>query len=115
MRCEANVSVRPVGQVEFGTKVEVKNLNSFKSVKLSLEYEVARQFALLESGGRRAGHHGVGRRARSDGPSAQQGIVRRLPLLPNRSAPPRSRSHAWVEHDPLPLGGAAGRQERRAM
>ena len=51
MRCEANVSVRPVGQEEFGTKVEVKNLNSFKSVKLSLEYEVARQIAVLESGG----------------------------------------------------------------
>jgi aspartyl-tRNA(Asn)/glutamyl-tRNA(Gln) amidotransferase subunit B len=52
MRCEANVSVRPVGQVEFGTKVEVKNLNSFRSVKLALEYEVARQIATLESGGR---------------------------------------------------------------
>ena len=52
MRCEANVSVRPVGQAEFGTKVEIKNLNSFRSVKLSLEYEVERQIALLESGGR---------------------------------------------------------------
>ncbi len=50
MRCEANVSVRPVGQEQFGTKVEVKNLNSFRSVKLSLEYEVARQIALLEAG-----------------------------------------------------------------
>jgi aspartyl-tRNA(Asn)/glutamyl-tRNA(Gln) amidotransferase subunit B len=50
MRCEANVSVRPVGQEQFGTKVEVKNLNSFRSVKLSLEYEVARHIALLESG-----------------------------------------------------------------
>ena len=52
MRCEANVSVRPVGQAAFGTKVEIKNLNSFRSVKLSLEYEVERQIALLESGGR---------------------------------------------------------------
>jgi aspartyl-tRNA(Asn)/glutamyl-tRNA(Gln) amidotransferase subunit B len=50
MRCEANVSVRPTGQEHFGTKVEVKNLNSFRSVRLSLEYEVARQIALLESG-----------------------------------------------------------------
>jgi aspartyl-tRNA(Asn)/glutamyl-tRNA(Gln) amidotransferase subunit B len=41
-----------VGQAEFGTKVEIKNLNSFRSVKLSLEYEVERQIALLESGGR---------------------------------------------------------------
>lgn len=52
MRCEANVSVRPVGQTTFGTKVEVKNLNSFRSVKAALDYEVARQIALLESGGR---------------------------------------------------------------
>jgi len=52
MRCEANVSVRPVGRAEFGTKVEVKNLNSFKSVRQSLEYEVTRQIALLEAGER---------------------------------------------------------------
>ncbi|PKO22103.1 MAG: Asp-tRNA(Asn)/Glu-tRNA(Gln) amidotransferase GatCAB subunit B [Chloroflexi bacterium HGW-Chloroflexi-1] len=52
MRCEANVSVRPVGVGEFGTKVEVKNLNSFKAVRQSLEYEVARQIALLEAGER---------------------------------------------------------------
>jgi aspartyl-tRNA(Asn)/glutamyl-tRNA(Gln) amidotransferase subunit B len=52
MRCEANVSVRPVGQAAFGTKVEVKNLNSFRSVKLALDYEVARQIALLERGER---------------------------------------------------------------
>jgi len=52
MRCEANVSVRPVGQEQFGTKVEVKNLNSFRSVKLALEYEVARQVATLERGER---------------------------------------------------------------
>ncbi len=52
MRCEANVSVRPVGQAQFGTKVEVKNLNSFRAVVQALEYEVARQIAVLESGGK---------------------------------------------------------------
>ena len=52
MRCEANVSVRPVGQAAFGTKVEIKNLNSFRAVKLSLEYEVERQVAQLEAGER---------------------------------------------------------------
>ncbi len=52
MRCEANVSVRPVGQRILGTKVEVKNLNSFRSVKLALEYEVRRQVDALERGGR---------------------------------------------------------------
>ncbi len=51
MRCEANVSLRPVGAAEFGTKVEVKNLNSFRAVKLALEYEIERQRAILEGGG----------------------------------------------------------------
>ena len=52
MRCEANVSVRPLGQAAFGTKVEVKNLNSFRSVKLALDYEVRRQIDALERGER---------------------------------------------------------------
>lgn len=51
MRCEANVSVRPVGSAEYGTKVEVKNLNSFRSVRLAIAYEVDRQIAELERGG----------------------------------------------------------------
>ncbi len=51
MRCEANVSLRPVGATEFGTKVEVKNLNSFKSVRLALEYEIQRQARILDEGG----------------------------------------------------------------
>ena len=52
LRCDANVSVRPVGQAQFGTKAEVKNLNSFRYVQKALEYEIERQTDLLESGGR---------------------------------------------------------------
>jgi len=52
MRCEINVSLRPKGSGERGTKVEIKNLNSFRSVKLALEYEIERQKRVLESGGR---------------------------------------------------------------
>ena len=52
LRCDANVSVRPVGQQEFGTKAEVKNVNSFRYVQKALEYEIDRQIDLLESGGR---------------------------------------------------------------
>ncbi len=52
MRCEANVSLRPVGSTEYGTKVEVKNLNSFRSVKLALDYEIQRQSRILNEGGR---------------------------------------------------------------
>ncbi len=51
MRCEPNVSLRLAGSSELGTKVEVKNLNSFRAVKLALDYEIARQARLLDSGG----------------------------------------------------------------
>ena len=52
LRCDANVSLRPVGVDKLGTKAELKNLNSFRSVQKGLEYEVLRQTDLLESGGR---------------------------------------------------------------
>src|SRR5258708_11670709 len=52
MRCDVNVSLRPFGQQELGTKVEVKNLNSFRSVQHALEFEIARQTAALDSGER---------------------------------------------------------------
>ncbi|MCA9388160.1 Asp-tRNA(Asn)/Glu-tRNA(Gln) amidotransferase subunit GatB [Candidatus Berkelbacteria bacterium] len=50
MRCEANISVRPVGSKEFGTKVEVKNLNSFRVVERAIKYEIERQIEALENG-----------------------------------------------------------------
>ena len=52
LRCDANVSVRPKGQEEFGTKVEIKNLNSFRNMRRALEYEEVRQREELASGGR---------------------------------------------------------------
>jgi aspartyl-tRNA(Asn)/glutamyl-tRNA(Gln) amidotransferase subunit B len=52
MRCEPNVSVRPTGSSEMGVKIEVKNLNSFRVVRLAIEYETARQAQVIESGGR---------------------------------------------------------------
>ncbi len=51
LRCDANVSVRPRGQEKFGTKVEVKNVNSFRFVRAALEYEIERQIEVIESGG----------------------------------------------------------------
>ena len=50
LRCDANVSVRPRGSKELGTKAEVKNVNSFKFVQKAIEYEIKRQISLLESG-----------------------------------------------------------------
>ncbi len=50
MRCEPNVSLRPPGQAEFGEKVELKNINSFRAVYLAIQYEVERQSKLLDAG-----------------------------------------------------------------
>jgi aspartyl-tRNA(Asn)/glutamyl-tRNA(Gln) amidotransferase subunit B len=51
LRCDANVSLRPAGTTAFGTKAEVKNVNSFKFLQKALEFEIARQTGVLESGG----------------------------------------------------------------
>src|SRR5919108_3100455 len=50
LRCDANVSVRPRGKKELGTKAEIKNVNSFKFVQKALEYEIRRQISTIESG-----------------------------------------------------------------
>src|SRR5262249_16081648 len=52
LRCDANVSVRPAGAAVFGTKAEVKNLNSFRFLQKALEFEIERQVDLMSSGGR---------------------------------------------------------------
>ena len=52
LRCDANVSIRPVGSSEYGTKAEIKNMNSFRSVERAIESEIARQMAVVEGGGR---------------------------------------------------------------
>ena len=51
-RCDANVSVRPWGQAAFGTRAEIKNVNSFRFVKQAIDYEVERQIELIEDGGK---------------------------------------------------------------
>ncbi len=50
LRCDANISLRPVGEMKFGTRTEIKNLNSFRFVERALEYEIARQLQLLKAG-----------------------------------------------------------------
>src|SRR5215813_12941155 len=52
LRCDANISVRPVGQKKFGTKTEIKNVNSFRFIRQALAYEIGRQIDVLESGGK---------------------------------------------------------------
>jgi aspartyl-tRNA(Asn)/glutamyl-tRNA(Gln) amidotransferase subunit B len=52
LRCDANVSVRPRGQKQFGTKTEIKNVNSFRFIREALEFEIDRQIGIIESGGK---------------------------------------------------------------
>lgn len=52
LRCDVNISIRPVGQKEFGTKVEIKNMNSFNAIQRAIEYEIERQIAATEAGDR---------------------------------------------------------------
>jgi aspartyl-tRNA(Asn)/glutamyl-tRNA(Gln) amidotransferase subunit B len=52
LRCDVNISVRPVGRKEFGTKVEIKNMNSFNAIQRAIEYEIERQIAAVEAGDR---------------------------------------------------------------
>jgi len=52
LRCDANISVRPRGERKFGTKTEVKNVNSFRFIREALEYEIDRQIGVIESGGK---------------------------------------------------------------
>lgn len=51
LRCDANVSVRPLGQQEFGTKTELKNMNSFRNVEKAIKFEIERQIGIIENGG----------------------------------------------------------------
>ncbi len=83
MRVDANVSVRPAGTDAFGTRCEIKNLNSLRSLGRAIEYEAARQIALLESGGTvTPGDAALGRVGGTHGFDALQGGGQRLPLLP---------------------------------
>ncbi|AVH62257.1 Asp-tRNA(Asn)/Glu-tRNA(Gln) amidotransferase GatCAB subunit B [Nostoc sp. 'Peltigera membranacea cyanobiont' 213] len=50
LRCDVNISVRPVGRKEFGTKVEIKNMNSFSAIQRAIDYEIERQIAAIEAG-----------------------------------------------------------------
>ncbi|MGB3401781.1 MAG: Asp-tRNA(Asn)/Glu-tRNA(Gln) amidotransferase subunit GatB [Microcoleaceae cyanobacterium] len=50
LRCDVNISVRPVGQAEFGTKVEIKNMNSFSAIQRAIDHEIQRQITALETG-----------------------------------------------------------------
>ena len=116
LRCDANVSIRPRGQQTLGTKVEVKNVNSFRFVKQALEYEIERQAEVLDSGGVIVQETRLYNPARGPHlPHALQGARPRLPLFPRarpapahrRSAPARTPSAPPSPSFPRPSASAS--------
>jgi aspartyl-tRNA(Asn)/glutamyl-tRNA(Gln) amidotransferase subunit B len=98
MRCDANVSIRPVGQTTLGTRAEVKNMNSMRSVRDAVAHEMARQIQVVESGG--AGGSGnpvVEPRRRRHPFHAVQGRGPRLPLFPGPGFGARGIVGRWME------------------
>ena len=98
MRIEGNVSIRPVGSSTFGTKVEVKNLNSFRSLERAMEYEVARHAEALERGERlfqetRGWDESAGRTI----PQRSKEEANDYRYFPEPDLPPLRPSEAWVE------------------
>ncbi len=98
MRCDANISLKPTGAVEFGTRTETKNVNSLKSVEVAVRYEMRRQAAVLDSG---AKIHQETRHFHEDGYTSagpQQGNGGGLPLLP-RTRPGADRTRRGVRRE----------------
>jgi aspartyl-tRNA(Asn)/glutamyl-tRNA(Gln) amidotransferase subunit B len=97
-RCDANVSVRPVGQQEYGTRCEVKNLNSFRFLEEAINYEVRRQIELIEDGGR------VVQETRLYDPDRRETRSMRSKedaqdyrYFPDPDLPPLAISQAWID------------------
>jgi aspartyl-tRNA(Asn)/glutamyl-tRNA(Gln) amidotransferase subunit B len=108
LRCEPNISVAPEGSTQLGVKTELKNLNSFRSVVRGIEFEVARQIKILESGwAGRARDARLERGRRVQLPDAHQRVRAGLPLLP------RTRHRANPDYRRV-AGTAAGDDSRTA-
>lgn len=98
LRCDANISLRPYGQEEFGTKTEIKNLNSFNFVKKGLEYEVTRQANILRAGGE------IQQETRRYDEATGQTILMRVKeeaadyrYFPEPDVPPMTISQEWID------------------
>jgi aspartyl-tRNA(Asn)/glutamyl-tRNA(Gln) amidotransferase subunit B len=96
-RCDVNVSVRPVGQTEFGTRCEIKNLNSFRFMEEAIHYEVRRQIELIEDGGK------VVQATRLWDPDKKETRTMRTKedaqdyrYFPDPDLPPLTISHEWI-------------------
>jgi aspartyl-tRNA(Asn)/glutamyl-tRNA(Gln) amidotransferase subunit B len=98
MRCECNISLRPLGASEFGVKVEVKNLNSFRAVRQSIAYEIERQTRVLDEGGqvRQVTMGWDEDRARTVFQRSKE-FAEDYRYFPEPDLPPLELSHEWVQ------------------
>jgi len=104
LRCDANVSIRPKGREAFGTRTEIKNLNSFRNVQRAIEYEVARQAGLLDSGSKvvqetRLWNAEEGRTE----PMRSKEEAMDYRYFPDPDLPPLLVGEAWIEEVALSL------------
>ena len=98
LRCDANVSLRPVGRAEFGTKVEIKNMNSFRAIHRAIEYEITRQTEVLDSGGRLVQETRGWNDARGLTVSQRtKEFAEDYRYFPEPDLPPLEVSRAWVD------------------
>ena len=109
LRCDANVSVRPRGQEKFGTKAEVKNVNSFRFIRAALEYEIERQIDVIESGG-----HVVQETRLCNADEGRTYSMRSKEqahdyrYFPEPDLPPLILTHAFIAENKEKTAGAAG-------
>jgi len=116
LRCDANVSVRAAGSAEFGTKVEIKNLNSFRFLQRALDYEVRRQAGILDSGGRviqetRLWDEAAGQTA----PMRSKEEAHDYRYFPEPDLPPLGLDPAWIDEQRLMLPELPYDKTRRFM
>jgi aspartyl-tRNA(Asn)/glutamyl-tRNA(Gln) amidotransferase subunit B len=98
LRCDANVSVRPRGTEAFGTRAEIKNLNSFRNVARAIDHEIARQVALTESGGKVAQETRLWNADRGETVSMRsKEDAHDYRYFPEPDLPPLVASAAWVD------------------
>ena len=98
LRCDVNISVRPKGATEYGTKTEIKNLNSFRFVEKAIEYEVARQIETLEAGGRIAQETHLWDPVREETrPMRSKEFANDYRYFPEPDLPPLRVTGDWIE------------------
>ena len=114
LRCDANVSVRPKGSSKLGTKVEIKNLNSFRFLQRALDYEIERQARVLQEGGTIHQETRLWDEARgSTSPMRSKEEAHDYRYFPEPDLPPLLLDPAWIEEERLRLPELPGEKVER--